>query len=402
MPTYRTESPRAHDADQSCEFAMRITQYFTSESVQIISGILVTALVGALAVYVSKTLPTWPLIALLAALQLGFVLCFLSTARPKLKLVMFWAEAACLLGLHILVKQNYIGILSIVWIVQGNELFAQRQSTRLLAISILTFSGSQLYHFFNSDLLEALINVAMISLFQLFTHSASQRAIRESNLRKETGALNLELIATRELLAQSTAENERVRIARDLHDILGHHMTALILNLEAARHCMQGSNEETAKVQEKVEQSLALAKLLLGDIRTAVSELREGDGIDLQQSINRMVTAIPRCQIEVDFSEAPPINDLHLAETVLRCTQEAVTNVLKHSNATRCQIKLSAVDGKCVLAVSDNGDYKKAIAPGNGLKGMEERVLANGGTLSWQHLHQGFELKIELAVNNGV
>lgn len=376
-----------------------MTSSSKSDNAQTLSGILVTLLVGALAVYVSRHLPIWPLVAVFVALQLGCVLVFMYAPKPALRVILFWAEAVCLVVLHFLVSEFYSGILTIVWIVQASELFSPRMAFWLLIAGVITFISSQIYHFAESDLLEAGINIAMICLFQVFSFTASQRAIRESKLRKETGALNLELIATRELLAQSSAENERVRIARDLHDILGHHMTALILNLEAARHCVQDETNDLVKTREKVEQSLALAKLLLGDIRTAVSELREGDGIDLEQSINRMVTGIPRCKIDVDFSSAPQINDLHLAETVLRCAQEAITNVLRHSNATQCRIKLSAEDGKCVLAVSDNGEYRKEIAPGNGLKGMEERVTASGGTLSWQNTLQGFSLKVELAVN---
>jgi two-component system sensor histidine kinase DesK len=206
------------------------------------------------------------------------------------------------------------------------------------------------------------------------------------------------LVATRELLSQSTAQSERVRIARDLHDILGHHMTALILNLEVAKHSAEG------KAQEKVEQSLALAKLLLGDIRTAVSELREDDTIDLQQSIGKLVADIPDLQFDIDFTGAPPIKHVELAETLLRCTQEGITNVLRHSDASECRISVTGEDGKCRLQVADNGtgngnvnsNANGEVDPGNGLKGMAERVSANGGELSWQKTKSGFSLQVEL------
>ena len=217
----------------------------------------------------------------------------------------------------------------------------------------------------------------MFGLFQVFALSTTQRTIRERELREETGALNRELVATRELLSQTSAQSERVRIARDLHDILGHHMTALILNLEVANHKTEGEG------REKVELSLALAKLLLSEIRTAVGELREDDVIDLQQSIGKLVAGIPTLEIDVDFSTAPPIRNVELADALLRCTQERITNVLRHSDATKCQIAIGLDGDKCVLTVTDNGKPGEEIEPGNGLKGMTERVGAIGGQISW-------------------
>ena len=150
-----------------------------------------------------------------------------------------------------------------------------------------------------------------------------------------------------------------------------------------------------------MEQSLALAKLLLGDLRTTVSELRDDDAIDLQHSINTLVTGIPRLEIDVDFSAAPEIKDVRLAETLLRCTQEAITNVLRHSAATQCRIEVAGVGDKCILTVSDNGNSKLEIVPGNGLKGMTERVANNGGELSWQQTDGGFSLRVELLMGSG-
>ena len=217
-----------------------------------------------------------------------------------------------------------------------------------------------------------------------------QRNIRESQLREQTVSLNRELIATRELLSQTAAQSERLRIARDLHDILGHHMTALILNLEVANHFIEG------KAQEKVQQSQALAKLLLSDLRSTVSELREETPIDLQQSIDRLTTGIPNFDIDVDFSNAPPVNDVELAEILLRCAQEALTNVLRHSTGDHCRIEMRDEGDHCTLSISDNGTSNRNIDAGNGLKGMTERAESNGGKLSWQQKEDGFTVQVTL------
>lgn len=303
--------------------------------------------------------------------------------------------AVCIVILYFLVNKSFLAVLSIVWIVQAAELYGSRSASWLLLGSVSILTASQLYHASGAETLNAIVNSALSGLFQLFALSATVRAISERQLREETGALNRELIATRELLSQTTAQNERVRIARDLHDILGHHMTALILNLEVAKRNAEGT------VREKVEPSLALAKLLLGDLRTTVSELRDDDTIDLQHSINALVVGIPRLEIDVDYSAAPSITDVELAETLLRCTQEAITNVLRHSAATQCRIAVAGVDDKCILTVSDNGSSTLETVPGNGLKCMTERVAQNGGELSCQHTDSGFSLRVELLMGSG-
>jgi signal transduction histidine kinase len=363
-----------------------------------LSGMLVLIIVGVLSINVVSDTGLWPLVAMLSIGNLVAFVPFISDWGPQshaqLK-VLLWLQAILIVTLYFMVSVSFIAILSIIWIVQATEMYAARTASILLAACVTVFAASQLYHWYGIDTVDAIVNAVTLGLFHLFAFGATRRAIKEKQLREETGVLNRELVATRELLSQSTRQNERLRIARDLHDILGHHMTALILNLEVANHCTEG------KAQEKVELSLALAKLLLGDLRSAVGELREEDVIDLQQSINKLVADIPNLNIEVDFSTAPSISNVDLAETLLRCTQEAVTNVLRHSKAANCTINVSQIENSCVLTVTDDGSDTAVIEPGNGLKGMAERVNNYGGSLSWQQSSKGFDLTIQLPMGNG-
>lgn len=372
---------------------MRLTEIINHNNVLNLSGILVMLVVGSLSVYVVSNTGIWPLVATLSVINLfAFVVILGSWARqsPIRQQGLLWLEAVVIVTLYFFVGVSFIAILGIIWVVQAAEIYGPRTAAWLLAASVAVFATSQFYHWYGTETINAIVNAITLGLFHVFAFSATQRAIGERHLREETGVLNRELIATRDLLSQSTRQNERLRIARDLHDILGHHMTALILNLEVANHCAEG------KAQEKVEQSLSLAKLLLSDLRSAVSELREDDVINLRQSINKMIADIPDLEIEVNFSDAPAINDVDLAETLLRCTQEAMTNVLRHSKASQCKISFSKAGTDCVLTVSDDGKGGKKIEPGNGLKGMRERVDANGGSLSWEYNQQGFCLSVQL------
>ncbi len=377
---------------------MRFTEYFNTENVRNISGIVVMLFVGAIAVATMWNTPVWSLVAVFSASTLLCFMVFISTQRPGLQMTLFWTEAFLILALYFLVTGDTIAILSIVWIVQGAELYGSRRASIYLVANLACFVASRVYHSGADEILDALLSSVLYGLLQIFALSVVLRGIRERQLGEETAAINRELVATRELLSQTAAQSERVRIARDLHDILGHHMTALILNLEVANHRV--IDVETAKsaeiAREKVEQSLALAKLLLGDIRSAVSELREDDAINLQQSIDTLVTGIPNLVVTVNFSAAAPITKVTAAETLLRCTQEAITNVIRHSGATECQITLAGEGGNCVLTVSDNGSNNIRVQPGHGLRGMEERVQAIGGTLSLESRVNGFGLRVEL------
>jgi two-component system sensor histidine kinase DesK len=124
--------------------------------------------------------------------------------------------------------------------------------------------------------------------------------------------------------------------------------------------------------------------------------LREDDRIDLQSSIEKLAEGIPNLGFDIDCSAAPPIRSVQLAEILLRCSQEAITNVIRHSNADACRIAMTESQGLCVLAVADNGSPQSEIVAGNGIKGMQERVAAIGGTLDWEQSPQGFSLRFEV------
>ena len=371
---------------------MAAPAHINSESTLAFSGILITLLVGSVNAYAVFGTATFFAVALLCLIQLicfsAFVL-LTGLARSAL-LSLFWLEAICIGALFILIPASSIVILSIVWIVQSAELFGTRRGTWLSLACLSLFACAQFFHLGDTYLLQIAANVAVYGTLMMFALSMVQRNIRESQLREQTASLNRDLIATRELLSQTAAQSERLRIARDLHDILGHHMTALILNLEVANHYVEG------KAQEKVEQSQALAKLLLSDLRSTVSELREENSIDLQQSIDRLTAGIPNFDIDVDFSNAPTITNVELAETLLRCTQEALTNVLRHSTGDQCRIAMRGEGDHCILSINDNGTSNRNIEAGNGLKGMTERVESRGGKLSWQQNEDGFTVQVTL------
>ena len=377
--------------------------YWNSQQAQNWTGAFVIAVVGVLCIYLRLDMQEhWstPLTGQ-SLLFLATTLCFMvflspwsMRHRPRL-VALLWLELALIGVLYVLVDVPYVAILGIVWVVQATETFSIRIATWLLALAVTLFGVSQAWHWADSNLAMGISSTVTLSLFHLFAVIVTHRANREQTLREETALLNRELVATRELLLQSSRQSERLRIARNLHDLLGHHLTALILNLEVATHLTEG------KGQQKVEQALALGKLLLGDLRSAVSELREDDAIELLQALTTLVHDTPRLQIELAL-HAQTVNDVRIAETILRCTQEALTNCLRHSNATRCAIDLRSEAGSLTLTVQDNGSAVTSIQAGNGLKGMAERVRQLGGAVTWLAGPTGFQLTVVLPGADGL
>jgi signal transduction histidine kinase len=367
-----------------------------TENSRNLAGIAVIILVSSVSILYEQNSDYWLLIiALSVAVPLLYIL-FLATSVHSSQRLLFILQGAATAVLFILVKNAFIAILSIVWIVQASEIFSTKKTLLLLVASATLYTFCQLIYLDGKNLTEGLIGSASFALFQVFAFSASQRAISERKLREETATLNRELLATRELLSQSAAQGERVRIARDLHDILGHHMTALILNLEVAHHKTEGD------ANDKVQQSLSLAKLLLGDIRTAVSELRHDDNINVEQSIAKLTDDIPDIEFKLDFSAAPEVKNLNLAEALLRCAQESITNVLRHSKATQCSIRLSTQVDSCLLRIEDNGSEVRQFTAGNGITGMTERMERLGGQLTCKQSTTGFSVSVEFPLDRAL
>lgn len=279
-------------------------------------------------------------------------------------------------------------VLAALCLARVRRFYSLRVSLYLLLFTILTFVASMTYYY-GAD--QGLLGIAIFTLmaagYYSFTLIHSHNAEKERELKQEAQNLNRQLLATRELLAHSSRQSERLRISRDIHDLLGHQLTGLILNLEVASHL------STGEAGNKVKTSLALAKSLLGDLRSTVGELRQGAALDFNQALERIIANIPELQVDLSIEEALVVGNAATAETLLRCIQESLTNILRHANATRCCIRLYRANGEIVLHIDDNGSVVRPIAPGNGLKGMFERIDALSGKLRWGERKGSFFLE---------
>ena len=257
-----------------------------------------------------------------------------------------------------------------------------------LCLSALFSTFAELKHSIMLGVLQASIYTAFSMLGFVASLVASQQAEEREALRR----LNSELRATRALLAESTRIAERMRIARELHDLIGHHLTALSLNLEVASHL---SNEAAC---EHVRKAQNTARLLLADVREAVSELRQDDAIDLTQALQSLIDGVPSLHVHLSTPPRFSVEDPRRAQVLLRCVQEIITNTAKHAGARNLWLTFAYDDENLLsLSAQDDGRGTASILPGNGLSGMRERLAEFGGDVSMEsETGQGFALRVRL------
>jgi two-component system sensor histidine kinase DesK len=194
-------------------------------------------------------------------------------------------------------------------------------------------------------------------------------------------------------LAQEEVEHlakvaERERIARDLHDLLGHTLSLIILKSELASKL---SDRDPARARDEIRDVERISREALAEVRSAVSGYRSGG---LQNELTKAKEALETADLEVDCAvETPPLAPAQ--EVVLAlAVREAVTNIIRHAKARRCTIRLARHGEVCRLTVADDGRGGIA-ADGFGLAGMRERVASLGGRFRHEYSH-GTTLTIEL------
>ncbi|MFA9429060.1 sensor histidine kinase [Egicoccus sp. AB-alg2] len=212
--------------------------------------------------------------------------------------------------------------------------------------------------------------------FQAFAMLVVIGQRREADARERLAEVNADLQAATALLAANSRNEERLRIARELHDLVGHQLTALALNLEVASH-RRGADQQAA-----VERARGMAKDLLQDVRAAVGELRHPLP-SLRSAIDAVVAQVPHPRVHVEVDEDLAV-DGDRATAVVRCVQEILTNAVRHSGADNLWLRISQ-DGSGGLEVDarDDGCGAARIVAGNGLTGMRERLSQLGGQLDY-------------------
>ena len=208
--------------------------------------------------------------------------------------------------------------------------------------------------------------------------------------------MNKKLALAHEEIQKLAAVAERERIARDLHDVLGHTLSVIVLKAELAGRLIDRDPKRAAAEINDVETT---ARTALAEVREAIGGYRaKGLAAELAMAKRTLDAAGVSLVYEADALAAERILDAN-EETVLSlAVREAVTNIVRHAEATECRMRINiTTDGFHALLVEDNGCHV-ITHEGNGLRGMRERVQALGGRFSLKS-EQGTSLLVELPMN---
>jgi len=219
---------------------------------------------------------------------------------------------------------------------------------------------------------------------------------QELRTRRELMRAHTELLSTRALVLDGVRQAERLRISRELHDSLGHHLTAMSVQLELAREMAAGEAiEPIARAQEVSKQALA-------ELRTTITDMQRDD-LDFVATVRALAAGIPKPRIHVTAEDSLRVDDRETSYALFRCIQEALTNSLRHARATNIWIEVTRGAEGLAVEIRDDGAGPSGTRHGTGLRGIETRVAQLGGTVEHGSGRDGgFAVRIAVPIAKGV
>jgi signal transduction histidine kinase len=237
------------------------------------------------------------------------------------------------------------------------------------------------------------LGVDMIELlvWQAFAFAIGYVAAEETLQRRELARLNAELLATRQLIAEGSRIAERARVSGALAERLGSRLAGLAVSLDLVARTNVG------RLAEAVQEARGQVLSLLNDLRKVAHSLDTDARVDPGRALRLLVAAIHTPAIHLQLPADIRLSDPEHAHAIFRCAQEAITNAVKHSDASDLWLEVQREPDRIVLEARDNGRGAATVAPGNGLTGMRERLDALRGRLEIVTAPaKGFHLRVSI------
>ena len=267
----------------------------------------------------------------------------------------------------------------------------RRRSLWALVASVAAYLISSLIDGWREDLSTVLGNLLALAAVWAGGNLVYARQVYIRQLEARTR----ELEAAREELAQKVAAEERIRIARELHDVVAHSLSVIAVQSGVGAHVMDADPAEARRSLQTIEE---VSRQALREMRGLLTVLRSGEEaakvpLPSVDGIEGLVAQISASGPEVDLQfvgRKRPV-DPSLGLTAYRIVQESLTNVLKHAGARSVRVVLSYQDDELIIDVVDDGDARadNGRTEGHGLIGMRERAEMHGGSLTARALKEG-------------
>lgn len=262
------------------------------------------------------------------------------------------------------------------------------------------------------DTVNSLANVVAVGgVYAGFYAGRVRREARELDRRRvqelkaaydELQATHQQLVETTQEVMEARAREERLQIAADIHDGVGHRLTSLIIGLESMEMMLP---DDVDAAEQRLPALVTTARQALLEVRQAVHASQADDGEVDQDAFDQLMQAAARdgaWKLDVHWHADPAQWPPALRITLFRVLQESLTNTLRHAQATHVDVRIAAGDGEVALEVSDDGCLLGEVSPGFGLNHMQKRCQALGGMLTWSaRTPHGFTVCARLPVIEG-
>jgi signal transduction histidine kinase len=363
----------------------------------IAAGVIYTLVGLFVTPYVDRSGPPLALLVIYFAVQLvlGGVIVYLSEGSGLLIMLPLAAQ-----GIETLPRGG--AIVSCVLIV-----LAVTVPVALLLTGTLGPDGRPIYPLFSEPFWERMLPYTLEYLLALsFVILYTLAAVRERNARTEVERLAAELRSANRQLREYAVQagelatlKERTRLAREIHDGLGHYLTGINMQIQAGRAVLDHDRDVAL---DALDQAQALAQEGLTEVRRSVAALRASplDNQSLPQAVEDLVNECRAAGIATGFTVSGEARDLppQIELALYRAAQEGMTNMRKYAQASSAEVVLNYQDQERVrLTVSDTGVGTDDPSGGYGLVGIRERVQMLGGTMRIETTpREGFALEIEV------
>ncbi|HFO0458360.1 TPA: sensor histidine kinase [Bacillus paranthracis] len=259
---------------------------------------------------------------------------------------------------------------------------------RILLCLLVVMLGVFVFINMNQLTPTSLVNIVPMFILMLLTPFGMRNFNQKKMLRNQLNEAN-------EQIKDLVKREERQRIARDLHDTLGHTLSLITLKSQLVEKLIVKNPERASAEAKEITQT---SRTALKQLRELISDMRM---ITVEEELEQIKAILQAANVELEIKQETSASSLSpIEQNILgMCLREAVTNVVKHSKATRCIVSVRELQGELILTVEDNGiGLADQNHDGNGIRGMKERIALIDGFVELGTINPGTLLTVKVPV----
>ncbi|HDR3887727.1 TPA: sensor histidine kinase [Bacillus cereus] len=322
---------------------------------------------------------------------IGMLIVFIVTYRQLYfvqKTFILWACIQMLLTFLFAVFYNPFMIFFGFFTASAMGFAPSKKVFRLLWGLLIVMLGAFTFVNFNQLTTTSLVNIVPMFILMLLTPFGMRNFNQKKVLRNQLNEAN-------EQIKDLVKREERQRIARDLHDTLGHTLSLITLKSQLVEKLIVKNPERASMEAKEITQT---SRTALKQLRELISDMRM---ITVEEELEQIKAILQAANIELEVKQEANSSSLSpIEQNILgMCLREAVTNVVKHSKATVCIVSILESQGELILKVEDNGvGLEEQNHDGNGIRGIKERIALIDGLVELDTINPGTLLTVKVPI----